>query len=220
MKCRTTDMLHRWGYGEFSAHFLVGAEGLLLDTYQRFRQFDRGYLLMLVGRAQSSGESGVRASRCGYGGVIGGELPRSDRSHAAVDGEGVGGTVGTGGKIEASIAGGFGHGGERYRLGVVAAGARGDRLGWRGLVTGFGHRERERPRMGDLQTERAVGAGDRRGGRSRNDRTGQTDARSGCILYGAGYRGGVGWSGSAATGRGASGQQQCRRGQCARRPRE
>ena len=77
-------MLHRWGYGEFSAHFLVGGKCLSLYTYQRFRQFDRGYLLMLVGGAQFSGESGVRASRCGYGGVIGDELSQGDRSHATV----------------------------------------------------------------------------------------------------------------------------------------
>ena len=104
------------GDGEFSAHFLVGGKCLLLYTNQRFRQFDRGYLLMLVGRAQSSGESGVCGNRCGCGGVVGGELPRGDRSHAAVDSEGVGGTAGIGGKVEASIAGGFEHGGEAIAL--------------------------------------------------------------------------------------------------------
>ena len=164
IECVIADMLHRWGYGEFSAHFLVEGKCLSLYTYQRFRQFDRGYLLSLVGRAQASGESGIPGNRCVEGKLVGGELSRGDRSHAAVDGEGVGGTIGIGGQIEAIIAGGFGHGGERYRLGVVgAAAAGGDRLGGRGSVTGFGHRKGERSRMGDLQTERAVGTGCRRG---------------------------------------------------------
>ena len=143
IECVIADMLHRWGYGEFSAHFLVGAEGFLLYTYQRFRQCDRGYLLSLVGGAQASGESGIPGSRCVEGNLVGGELSWGDGSYAVGNGEGVGGTIGIGGKIEALIARGF-IGSERYRLDVVeAAAAGGDRLGGRGLVSGFGRREGE-----------------------------------------------------------------------------
>ena len=130
-------MLHRWGYGEFSAHFLVGAECLLLYTNQRFRQFDRGYLLMLVGGAQSSGESGVRANRCGCGGMVGGELSRGDGSYAVGNSEGVSGTIGIGGKIEALITRGFiGSEGDHFG-GVGGVFGKGDAFKGCGFVTGL-----------------------------------------------------------------------------------
>ena len=118
IECVIADMLHRWGYGEFSAHFLVGAKCLLLYTNQRFRQFDRGYLISLVGGAQASGESGIPGNRCVEGKLVGGELSRGDGSYAVGNGEGVGGTIGTGGKIEAFIARGF-IGSEGYHFGIV-----------------------------------------------------------------------------------------------------
>ena len=66
--------------------------------------------------------------------------------------------------------------------------------------------------MGYLQTECAVGACGRDGGfglgGGRNRCAGQAEARSRCVLNGAGYRGGVGGGGgvfTAASGGGSTG---------------
>ena len=189
---------------------------------QRVRQFDGGYPLARGG-TQRCADSAVGVLRRGYR-TAGEELSRGDGSHA-VEGEGVGGIGGGAGVLlqgEAVVALGFGHRGECDHPGVVAAGGNGDRLGGRGSVARFGRGEGERSRMGHLEAEGTIESRRCHGGRcgrSRNGCTGQEDVRR-CILNGTGYRGGVGWGGSAATGRWASGEQQCRGGQCARQPRK